>query len=61
VKEHEKKAEDHTETVCPECGSRQLVHDYERQNWYARAVGWSLMKISSIADQNGVLSITTSG
>lgn len=30
VKEHEKKAEDYTETVCPECGSRQLVHDYER-------------------------------
>ena len=30
VKEQEKKAENHTETVCPECGGRQLVHDYER-------------------------------
>jgi len=27
---HEKNAENQTETICPECGSRQLVQDYER-------------------------------
>ncbi len=30
VVERERKTEEHTETVCPECKSRQLVHDYER-------------------------------
>ncbi len=30
VVERERKTEEHTETVCPECESRQLVHDYER-------------------------------
>jgi ribosomal protein S27E len=39
VKEHEKKADDHTETVCPECGSRQLVHDYERAELVCQSCG----------------------
>ncbi|MDD3111896.1 MAG: TFIIB-type zinc ribbon-containing protein, partial [Methanofollis liminatans] len=30
VTEQVKKREEATENVCPECGSRQLVHDYER-------------------------------
>jgi transcription initiation factor TFIIB len=30
VKETERKSEEYSESVCPECGSRQLVHDYER-------------------------------
>jgi transcription initiation factor TFIIB len=38
-KETEKKAENHTETVCPECGSRQLVHDYERAELVCQACG----------------------
>ena len=29
VKETERKSEEYGETICPECGSRQLVHDYE--------------------------------
>ena len=29
-KEQERKAENHTKTVSPECGGRQLVHDNER-------------------------------
>ena len=39
VKEQEKKAENHTETVCPECGSRQLVHDYERAELVCQSCG----------------------
>ena len=38
-KEHEKKAENHTETVCPECGSRRLVHDYERAELVCQSCG----------------------
>src|SRR5208337_3598390 len=38
-KEHEKKAENHTETVCPECGGRQLVHDYERAELVCQSCG----------------------
>ena len=38
-KETEKKAENHTETVCPECGSRQLVHDYERAELVCQSCG----------------------
>jgi len=61
-KEHEKKAENHTETVCPECGGRQLVHDYERaRTGSARAAGSSSMTISSTAVPNGVPSTMTSG
>ncbi|MBQ4415876.1 MAG: transcription initiation factor IIB, partial [Methanomicrobium sp.] len=30
VEKQQKKPEEKTKTVCPECGSRQLVHDYER-------------------------------
>ncbi|HDR74041.1 MAG TPA: transcription initiation factor IIB, partial [Methanoculleus sp.] len=29
-KEAERKHEETAQSVCPECGSRQLVHDYER-------------------------------
>ena len=35
----EKKAENHTETVCPECGSGQLVHDYERAELVCQSCG----------------------
>jgi transcription initiation factor TFIIB len=35
-KEQEKKAENQTETTCPECGSRQLTHDRERAELRAR-------------------------
>ena len=38
-KETEKKAENHTETVCPECGGRQLVHDYERAELVCQGCG----------------------
>jgi transcription initiation factor TFIIB len=38
-KEVEKKAENHTETVCPECGGRQLVHDYERAELVCQSCG----------------------
>ena len=38
-KETEKKAENHTETVCPECGGRQLVHDYERAELVCQSCG----------------------
>ncbi|MCK7475093.1 MAG: hypothetical protein MZV49_19775 [Rhodopseudomonas palustris] len=38
-KRHEKKAENHTETVCPECGGRQLVHDYERAELVCQGCG----------------------
>ncbi|PKG33216.1 TFIIB-type zinc ribbon-containing protein, partial [Methanoregula sp.] len=38
-KEQEKKAENHTETVCPECGGRQLVHDYERAELVCQSCG----------------------
>ncbi|MDD1651654.1 MAG: transcription initiation factor IIB, partial [Methanomicrobiales archaeon] len=30
VKERERVGQDVAEAVCPECGGRQLVHDYER-------------------------------
>jgi len=60
-KEHEKKAENHTETVCPECGGRQLVHDYERAELVCQSCGLSSMMISSTAVPSGVRSTTTSG
>ena len=39
IKETEKKAENHTETVCPECGGRRLVHDYERAELVCQSCG----------------------
>ena len=30
VEKEQKKKEESSKTVCPECGSRQLIHDYER-------------------------------
>ena len=38
-KEQKKKAENQTETVCPECGSRQLVHDPERAELVCQSCG----------------------
>jgi transcription initiation factor TFIIB len=38
-KEQEKNAENQTETACPECGSRQLVHDYERAELVCQSCG----------------------
>jgi len=35
----EKNAENQTETACPECGSRQLVHDYERAELVCQSCG----------------------
>jgi len=38
-KEQEKKAESQTETICPECGSRVLVHDRERAELVCKNCG----------------------
>ena len=38
-KEQERKAENQTETACPECGSRQLVHDHERAELVCQSCG----------------------
>jgi transcription initiation factor TFIIB len=38
-KEQEKKAENQTETTCPECGSRQLTHDRERAELVCQSCG----------------------
>jgi len=38
-REQEKKAENQTETTCPECGSRQLVSDRERAELVCRSCG----------------------
>ena len=38
-KEQEKNAENQTETACPECGSRQLVQDYERAELVCQSCG----------------------
>jgi transcription initiation factor TFIIB len=38
-KEQEKKAESQTETTCPECGGRQLVHDRERAELVCQSCG----------------------
>lgn len=37
--EQEKKAESQTETICPECGSRVLVHDHERAELVCQTCG----------------------
>ncbi|MBN1167613.1 MAG: transcription initiation factor IIB [Methanospirillaceae archaeon] len=39
VVEKQKTVEDQNETVCPECGSRQLVHDYERAELVCQQCG----------------------
>ncbi|MFA4860040.1 transcription initiation factor IIB [Methanoregula sp.] len=38
-KEQEKKAENQTETTCPECGGRQLTHDRERAELVCQSCG----------------------
>ncbi len=61
VKETEKKRhEESVQSVCPECGSRQLVHDYERAELVCQSCGLVLMRSSSTAVPSGVLSTTTS-
>jgi len=39
VTEKQKKIENQTESQCPECGSRQLVHDYERAELVCQQCG----------------------
>ncbi|MCK9632528.1 MAG: transcription initiation factor IIB [Methanoregula sp.] len=39
VREQEKKAESQTETTCPECGNRVLVHDRERAELVCQSCG----------------------
>jgi len=38
-REQEKKAENQTETICPECGGRQLTHDRERAELVCQSCG----------------------
>ncbi|MGB7788240.1 transcription initiation factor IIB [Methanoregula sp.] len=38
-REQEKKAENQTETTCPECGGRQLTHDRERAELVCQSCG----------------------
>jgi transcription initiation factor TFIIB len=38
-REQEKKAESQTETICPECGGRQLTHDRERAELVCQSCG----------------------
>ena len=38
--EQEKKAENQTETICPECGGSGLSTTVSGQNWSARVAGW---------------------
>jgi transcription initiation factor TFIIB len=39
VAEKQKRVENQTESQCPECGSRQLVHDYERAELVCQQCG----------------------
>ena len=59
-KEVEKKAENHTETVCPEYVGRHSFMTTNGRNWSARSAVLSLMATLSIAVPNGVHSTTTS-
>ena len=55
------RTEEMTKTVCPECGSRQLVQDNERAELVSRTVVLCLMMKSLTAAPNGVRSTMTSG
>jgi transcription initiation factor TFIIB len=61
VSEKQKKIESQNETQCPECGSRQLVHDYERAELVCQQCGLVIMQNLSTADQKGVLLIMING
>ena len=60
-KERERTGQDYAEVVCPECGGRQLVHDYERAELVCQNCGLVIDEDFIDRVRNGGPLTTTSG